>query len=329
MLCQLGDAVQTHVISQRVKVGLDQLSGVSSYSESDTIYSIDKFSEEALLEWFSNSWPEDFPVEVIAEGLEEHGHVVFPTSTQIEDTRYKIIIDPIDGTRELMYDKRSAWVLAGIAEQKFFDNSLTDIEVAMMTEIPISKQTLADQISGFRGCGRSGLVATRSEIGSMETNPLTLAPSTMKTMEHGVGGFVKFFPEGKELIARLETDLWKRLDLFGENSSPVVFDDQYISTGGQMYGLIIGHYRFYGDIRPQVLTSLGLGHTLTCHPYDAAAGLLLQEAGCIYESPEGAEVDAPLDTVTPVSWVGYANRDLAASISSIMGDLMEDYFPSK
>ena len=29
-----------------------------------------------------------------------------------------------------------------------------------------------------------------------------------------------------------------------------VFDDQYISTGGQFYELIVGHDRFNADLRP-------------------------------------------------------------------------------
>ena len=93
-----------------------------------------------------------------------------------------------------------------------------------------------------------------------------------------------------------------------------------------MYELLVGHYRFYGDLRPEILKPLGLGHTLTCHPYDVAVGLLLKEAGCVYKSPWGGEVDAPLDTTSPVSWVAYANEDLAALICPVLKTLMEEYF---
>lgn len=329
LLCNLGTVVQTHVTQESSKVESSTLSEVSDITEADTIYLIDKFSEDALLEWFEQKWPDDLPVELIAEGLEDGGPVVFPKCTRLENTKFKVIIDPIDGTRELMYDKRSAWVIAGVAPQRFQDNRIGDIEVAMITELPTSKQRYADQISGYKGCGRNGLTCERTDIASGEKSKFRLRPSTAPDVEHGVAAFVKFFPEGKELIAKFETDLWRRLGVYGEHKSPVIFDDQYISTAGQMYELLVGHYRFYGDMRPDALQSIGASESLTCHPYDVGAGLLLKEAGCVYESPWGYEVDAPMDTTTPVSWVAYANRELAESIRPILTDLMSHYFDSK
>ena len=328
LLCQLGATVRNHVIFMRSTVDSEQLASVSGVSESDTIYLIDKFSEESLLEWFSNNWPGDLPIELVVEGLEDHAPVLFPKGHCLEDTLFKVVIDPIDGTRELMYDKRSAWVIAGVAQQKFGNNCVGDIEVAMITELPISKQRISDQISGWKGCGRAGLIPLRLNLDSGEQTTFSINPSSAKTLEHGVAGFVKFFPEAKALMARFETDLWKRLGYYGESKSPVIFDDQYISTGGQMYELIVGHYRFFGDIRPEALRSIGVPKSLSCHPYDVGAGLLLSEAGCMYESPWGGVVDAPIDTVTPVSWVGYANEDLAKIIKPVLQSLLEEYFPA-
>ncbi len=326
LLCDLGSAVQSFVIEQRAGLSASQLSKVSSVSESDTIYAIDRFSEEALLRWFEEHWPTDSPVEVVAEGLEEQAPVIFPKGPQLADTLYKVIIDPIDGTRELMYDKRSAWVIAGLAPQKFDDNQLSDIEVAMLTELPTTKQSCADQVSGFLGCGREGIVAVRQNLDSGMTQEVQIRPSAADNVSHGFAAFVKFFPEGKELTAQIERELWQALDQYGEDASPVIFDDQYISTGGQMYEMLVGHYRFFGDIRPAVLGSLGLGHSLTCHPYDAAAGLLLTEAGCIYEDPLGGEVKGPLDTVTSIAWVAYANEKLAGNLRPAFKKVYLDHF---
>tara|TARA_B100001123_G_scaffold444068_1_gene591883 strand:+ start:85 stop:399 length:315 start_codon:yes stop_codon:yes gene_type:complete len=96
-----------------------------------------------------------------------------------------------------------------------------------------------------------------------------------------------------------------------------------------MYGLLSGQYRFYGDIRPEILTSLGLVNSLCCHPYDLAAGLLFKEAGCSYESLLGGEVDVPIDTVTPVSWVAFANEELATNLRSEILTLMHEYVGEK
>jgi hypothetical protein len=328
LLCEFGSEIRDQVINKRRGVDIEKISSVSGETESDTIYLIDKFSEEAILGWFSTHWPDEFPVELVVEGLEERAPVLFPENISWEDTLFKVVIDPIDGTRELMYDKRSAWVIAGVAPQKFGSNRVGDIEVAMITELPTSKQRISDQISGWKGCGRAGLVSMRMNLDSGEQSTFSLNPSSVKTLEHGVAGFVKFFPEAKELMARFETDLWKRLGYYGESKSPVIFDDQYISTAGQMYELMVGHYRFFGDIRPEALSSIGIAESLTCHPYDVGAGLLLAEAGCVYESPWGGLVDAPIDTVTPVSWVGFANKELAEIIKPALRSLLEAYFSS-
>jgi hypothetical protein len=36
----------------------------------DTIYRIDKVSEEAILAWLERNWPADCPVELVMEGAE-------------------------------------------------------------------------------------------------------------------------------------------------------------------------------------------------------------------------------------------------------------------
>jgi len=49
------------------------------------------------------------------------------------------------------------------------------------------------------------------------------------------------------------------------------FEDQYLSTGGQLYELIMGHDRFQADLRPllrSILKARGLQIGIVCHPYD-------------------------------------------------------------
>ena len=105
----------------------------------------------------------------------------------------------------------------------------------------------------------------------------------------------------------------------------LVFDDQYISSGGQLYELTVGHDRMLGDIRPQVYTKLGYSAaTLCCHPYDVCTALIAREAGCIIETPEGRPLRLPLDTTTPVTWIGYANATLARLVRPVLRRAMEE-----
>jgi len=315
LLCQLGDAIRDAVIAGRARQSMDQLSAVAEESAADTIYVIDKISEEAILAWFRDRWPADEPVELIFEGIDEAHAPCFPAGTDARGTKWKCILDPIDGTRGLMVDKRPAWALAGLAPQLGEITSLSDIKVAAMTEIPLTKQWRADQISAIEG---RGITAEAVNVLDGTRSPLELRPSKAADFRHGFASLAKFFPEGRTLIAQIEEQVWDELVGLGATSSPVIFDDQYISVGGQFYELLAGHDRFVGDIRPQVHRVLDLDSTIVCHPYDCAAALVLIEAGIIYEAPDGSFPDAPLDTTSPVSWFAFANETLANKLRPVL-----------
>jgi fructose-1,6-bisphosphatase/inositol monophosphatase family enzyme len=318
-LCQLGDAIRDAVIAGRARQSIEQLSAVSHESAADTIYAIDKLSEDAILAWFRDHWPVDEPVELVFEGIDETAPPCFPAGIDALDTRWKIILDPIDGTRGLMVDKRPAWVLVGLAPQLGPATSLSDICVAAMTEIPLTKQWRADQVSAIKG---RGITAESVNVLDGSRAPLELRPSGATDFRHGFASMAKFFPEGRTLISQIEEQVWDELVGLGATSSPTIFDDQYISTGGAFYELLAGHDRFVGDIRPMIHAVLDLDSTLVCHPYDVAAALVLIEAGVIYESPFGGFPDAPLDTTSPVAWFAFANETLAAKLRPVLHDVL-------
>ena len=281
---------------------------VAAVTSADTIYVIDKVSEATVLAWFDKNWPRRWPVELIMEGLEEHdGVVTFPRGTPVAQTLFKCILDPIDGTRGLMYDKRSAWSLAALAPQRGAKTNLRDLVVAAMTELPVSKQALADQFSAVRG---RGVKATRSDLRTDKQTKLKLRPSRATNLAHGFASFAKFFPPGKTWLTEREGKLFRALGA-GEE----IFDDQYLSTGGQIHELLTGRDRFMADLRPLAFAALGVRSTLACHPYDICTALIAQELGCVITAPDGKPLSAPLDTTTPVAWVGYANSKLARWIA--------------
>jgi fructose-1,6-bisphosphatase/inositol monophosphatase family enzyme len=298
---------------------------VAAVTAADTIYHVDKISEAAIFAWFEEHWPKNWPVELVMEGIEDGEHVTFPRGTPVEKTRFKCIMDPIDGTRNLMYDKRSAWILTGIAPQRGRRNTLADIELAVMTELPTSKQWRADQISAVRGGGRRGLRARGVDLRTGRSEPITTRPSLATDFKHGFASFARFFPEGKALSAQIEEALWTELYGGAGRGSPLVFDDQYISTGGQLYELLVGHDRMIGDIRPLIFGKLGLASSLTCHPYDICTELILREAGGIVEAPDGKPLRDRLDTTSPVSWIGYANETLAAQVRPVLRRLLKRF----
>ena len=319
LLCQLGDTIRDRLIAARVAARGDELAAVAAITAADTIYAIDKVGEEAIVEWFSAHWPAAEPVEVVMEGIEDGAELTFPTGTPVAATKWKVILDPIDGTRNLMYDKRPAWALAGLAPQRGPATNLLDLVVAAMTELPTSKQWRADQFSAVRG---NGVVAEAVDVIRGGRTPFAPRPSQATDFRHGWASLSRFFPEGKALTAQIEEALWDQLYGLGRQATPLVFDDQYLCSGGQIYELLIGHDRMLGDLRPLVFRKLGMTLPLVCHPYDICNALILQEAGGIVEQPDGSPLAAPLNTTSPVTWMGYANGHLAARVRPVLQPIL-------
>jgi fructose-1,6-bisphosphatase/inositol monophosphatase family enzyme len=326
LLCRLQDVIRDTLIAARDAQTCSELSAVAEVTAADTIYQIDKVSEAAIFAWFEAFWPSHWPVELVMEGCEGGDAPTFPRGTPVSRTEFKCILDPIDGTRSLMYDKRSAWMLSALAPQRGEQTHLDDILVAAMTELPTSKQWAADQISGFRGCGLKGLVAERIDVRGCGRSRLPIRPSQATDFRHGFASLARFFPEGKALLARVEEELWDALYGLGRDPSPLIFEDQHITTGGQIYELMIGHDRMLGDLRPFAYRKIGYASSLVCHPYDICTALLLQEAGGVVEAPDGRPLQAPLDTTSPVAWMGYANPALAELVRPILKRLMDEHF---
>ncbi|MFI5357479.1 MAG: inositol monophosphatase, partial [Opitutales bacterium] len=244
LLCRLQEEIRVAVAGSRRR-GTARLSRIATVTAADTIYAVDRISERAVLAWFDRHWPRRQPVELVMEGLEGRGPVTFPRGTPVAQTRWKCILDPIDGTRGLMYDKRSAWSLAALAPQRGTETNLRDLVVAVMTELPTSKAGAADRYSAVRGGGVQGV---RIDLRTGRRTRLGPRPSRARGVAHGFASLAKFFPEGKAWLATLEEKLWRELDPRGVAHGRPVFDDQYISTGGQLHELLAGHDRFIADL---------------------------------------------------------------------------------
>src|SRR5438067_4566511 len=140
------------VVEACEREALESLSKVVREEEGDTIYAVDRVSEDLLIDFFEREIASVAPVVLIAEGL-QGGQVVLPHGAMEADAVWRIIVDPIDGTRGLMYQKRSGWVLTGVACNRGVDTSLADIELVIQTEIPLPKQHLSDVAWAVRGRG--------------------------------------------------------------------------------------------------------------------------------------------------------------------------------
>ena len=286
------------------------LSRVAREDQGDTIYEIDRVAEHALVEEIGRTIAtRDAPVLLIAEGL-TGGEVVIPRDTPRTAVRWVMIVDPVDGTRGVMYQKRPAWILTGVAAGPG-PRTLADIELAVQTEIPLVKQHLCDEVWAVRGLGAA---AFRTNRLTLESRPLELHPSSATTIAHGFTTISRFFPGNRAELAAIDDEVVEAVLGPPQPGKAQAFEDQYISTGGQLYELMAGHDRFVADLRPLFERRRAGGAALCCHPYDLCTELIARELGVPVTDERGGPLDAPLDVGSDVAWIGYANQALKARV---------------
>src|SRR5262249_54461695 len=104
---------------------------------------------------------------------------------------------------------------------------------------------------------------------------------------------------------------------------------QYLSSGGQLYELMVGHDRFNADLRPITLAASepnAPAPRQCAHPYDLCAELIAREAGVIVTDERGEPLRAPLDLHTNVAWIGYANAAIRRQLEPALMALLEELF---
>jgi fructose-1,6-bisphosphatase/inositol monophosphatase family enzyme len=299
----------------------DHLSAVERDGEGDTIYEIDRVSEERLVELFEHEVASIAPLLLLAEGLPPEG-VVLPRGGEPSSAVWRVLVDPIDGTRGLMYQKRSAWILTGVAPNLGPETNLSDVVCAVQTEIPLVKQHLSDCLWATKGLGTH---SDRYNRLSGETISTRLQPSRATTIAHGFAMIARFFPGARAELAAMDDEIVRGALGPIQAGKAQCFEDQYISTGGQLYELVAGHDRFIADLRPlvePVLKARGSGLGICCHPYDLATELIAREAGVLVTDVLGGPLRAPLNIEADVAWAGYANAAIRDQIEPLLRDAL-------
>lgn len=293
-----------------------QLSEIAEDGAGDTIYAIDRISDSLLIRLFEERVASREPIVLVAEGLP--GGITLPRGVAEREAAWRVLADPIDGTRCLMYQKRSGWILTGIAPNRGEETVLADIQMAVQTEIPLIKQHLCDTLWALKGSGAKGERFNRLSEGRM---PLILSPSAARNLAHGFATISRFFSGARDILASIDDDIHFALLGAGTKGKARCFEDQYLSTGGQLYELIMGHDRFLADLRPMlrpILEQRGWMPGLCCHPYDLCTELVAREAGVLITDENGQQLRCPTNLEADVSWVGYANQQIRAMVEPVL-----------
>jgi hypothetical protein len=316
-------AIRDAVVAACERSAIEQVAAAVGEEGGDTIFAIDRVSEEVLLERFE-ALAATWSCVLVAEGLGATGQVVLPAGARAEDAELRIIVDPIDGTRGLMYQKRSAWILTGVAPERGPGTTLADIALALQTEIPLLKQHLCDSLWVVGG-----------EVGGERLNRLTGArlplaprPSSATSIAQGYGGLARFFPGARDVLGAVDDAVVARVLGPPQAGRALAFEDQYISTGGQLYELMMGHDRWIADLRPlaePLLRRRGQASGLCCHPYDLCTEAIARAAGVVVTDARGGRLTAPLDVTTDVAWIGYANGAIAELLGAVLPAVLREH----
>jgi len=321
LLKRAGDAVRDKVYSELKKSSIEDLSAVFKEAEDDTIYQIDRNVEEILVPLLEPEAHKLGGIWLLAEGIGDPETGLFLGVSEGQSPAWAILIDPIDGTRGIMYNKRPAFFLAGAARFKQ-DLKLSDIEVACMTELPTSKMLYSDVLFAVKGNGYAG---ERFNLITEERLPLPLKPSQSKDLLGGFGQIARFFPPGRAVLAQIEDEMIEILYPDAPEGKTMVFEDQYISSGGQMYEILMGHDRYVADIRDVLFAKMARegkkkGHI--CHPYDICTFLIGKEAGVQFTDSQGNDLDTPFNLLAEVGWIAYSNASIRALVEPVLLERM-------
>jgi fructose-1,6-bisphosphatase/inositol monophosphatase family enzyme len=286
----------------------------------DVTYAIDECTESVVERWFREV-ARGRPLSLLTEdtgwrhlGPDRAGGVA--ELAGFDHGGPRIALDPIDGTRNLMADLRSAWTVVSFARAGAGVPRLRDLTLGIVSEIPDTRAALYRRLSASRG--RPCEIELRRLDADEPVRRRELAVDEDARVDHGYFPFFRYSPAQRPALARIEARFFELAEEREGAELRHVFDDQYISNAGQLVLLALGTYRTIVDFRGWLARSLELP-AVTSKPYDVAGAIVCaRAAGCVVEGPHGAELDFPIDVSTPVDFVGYVNAATRARLAPLL-----------
>jgi fructose-1,6-bisphosphatase/inositol monophosphatase family enzyme len=298
------------------RASLDSVAEAVSVGAGDVTFAIDVVAEQQVTRWLEREGARR-PLSLMTEDAGWRHVGPGPDGSHVELSGFdhggpRIALDPIDGTRNIMHDVRSAWIVVSLAGPGAGAPRFEDVEFGVVSELPDTRAAVARELSARRG---GGACMRRLELGSgADLGQRTITADSARRLDGGYFPCFGFHPALRPHAQRLGAHIARRVaEEYGADESRM-FDDQYISSGGQLALLALGRYRSIVDARGEIGARVS-DPRQTCKPYDmAGAALVAQEAGCVVVRPDGAPLDFELDTHTTVDFAGFHNRATAEAI---------------
>jgi fructose-1,6-bisphosphatase/inositol monophosphatase family enzyme len=307
---RVGDLLSRARITGRPELAAEP----GEWEAGDLSYALDK-EADAALETYGQEIGARHPLTLIAEGpgVRQYGE-------SARGAPLRILVDPVDGTRSLMHDMRSAWALTGIAPDHGELTRLSDIVLAVQTELPTTSAGFYKVMTAQKDEGAFVARHTVADGKELERQPLLASPDDR--IDNGYLCFSRYLPVERPIIASIEERFLTRvLDAY-ELSPRLIYDDQYLCSAGQLALVTAGSYRMLADLRGWLSRSRGIDN-FTAKPYDLAAALIYREAGVPLLGEDFEPLDAPLDTETKLTVIAFANEPLRRALQPHLQSVME------
>lgn len=310
-LCErMRHAAREVLLAARKSGDYSRVSRAVGQGAGDTSYGLDVATEAALLEWMQEVGRVQ-PFSLLSEDAGWRHFGPGPGGVRelpgFEHGGPRIVVDPVDGTRNLMTDLRGAWSVVGMAGPGTGVPRQKELVFGVLSEIPDTRAASYRRLSAARG-GPCHFEERTFYKGGPIVKPVELGTGSDDRPDNGYFPFFKYMAEQRPEIAAIEANFLERLRRHEGADVRTCWDDQYISNGGQLALLSLGGYRMLADLRAHLAARRGTT-TLATKPYDIAGALLCaQAAGCVVTAVDGSELDFPIDATTPVSWVAWSNE---------------------
>ncbi|MGQ0552280.1 MAG: hypothetical protein ACT4PU_03585 [Planctomycetota bacterium] len=280
-----------------------------AWGSGDIGYALDDAAESALDD-FGRELGRSAPVTLIAEGPGERHYGEGAPGAPL-----RVLVDPVDGTRALMHDLRSAWALTGLAPDRGVATRLSEVSLAVQTELPTTSAGTYRVLWAVRGEG--AWMARHNVRTGQELERAPLRAGSAERIDNGYLCFARFLPVERTLVAALEARFLEAAIAAYDLSPRLIYDDQYLCSAGQLFLTATGRYRMLADLRGWLHRRHGL-QNFTAKPYDLASLLIWQEAGVPVLDEHFQPLDAPLDTETRLSVIAFANEALRGKLQPLL-----------
>jgi len=303
------------LLAEAQRTGRPELANApTEWGAGDLGYRLDAVAEAALAS-FGERVGARHPLVLVAEGPGERRYGEGAPGAPL-----RALVDPVDGTRSLMHELRSAWALTGVAPDRGPDTRLSDLELCVQTELPVSMAGRYRVLSWEDG--GPARMATHAVDDARELHVAELRVAPELPLDNGYLCFTRYLPVERTLVAALEHDVLDALLAAHDLSPRLLYDDNYLCSAGQLFLVSTGRYRLLADLRGWLRATRGLPN-FTAKPYDLACLPIYRAAGVPVLDAAGAPLDAPLDTETPLDVLAFGNASLRAAYEPLVFAAME------